>query len=261
MTTEVPPPAGKGIIPVGRTAIESYRFVFINLDRFLALAWAPMAVNVATHAVILAVMGAGAEAMEFSPARFVETTLISLPSYAMYVLFAVRWHRLYLLEERHGVFTEVFAVRNWRFLGYVLLLSLATDVPELILGPSGWPVSMVVSFVFLRFSLVLPSAAVDRPVGLGEAWRKMRGYIVPYFAIFILIAIPAIIFAGILAAVVFSGMFAGGPQIVFERAMVHGGVTAIFTFFFTAAAITVLSKFYRHIIGVETGEGGVTAGP
>ena len=266
MTTEVPPLAGKGIIPVGRTAIDSYRFVFINLDRFLALAWAPMAVNVATHAVILAVMGAGAEAMEFSPARFVETTLISLPSYAMYVLFAVRWHRLYLLEERHGVFTEVFAARNWRFLGYFLLLSLAPGVPKLIFGPSGWPIVMVLYFVFLRFSLVLPSAAVDRPLGFGEAWRKMRGYLVPYFAIFILIAIPIIIVAVILAAVVFSGMGAGGSEVAFERALVqrslvHSGVTAIFTFFFTAAGITVLSKLYRHIVGGETGEGGAAAGP
>ncbi len=261
MNTEVPPPAGRGIIPVGRTAIESYRFVFINLDRFLALAWAPMAVSVATHAVILAVLGAGTEAMEFNPARLVETTLISLPSYAMYVLFAVRWHRFYLLEERHGLFTEVFAVRNWRFLGYVLLLTLAPGVPKLIFGPSGWPVVMVLYFVFLRFSLVLPSAAVDRPLGLGEAWRKMRGYIVPYVAIFILIAIPAIVVAVILAVVVFSGMFAGGHEVVFERVMVHRGVTAIFTFFFTAAGITVLSKFYRHIVGDERGEGGAVVGP
>ncbi len=248
MTTQTPPSAGRGIIPVGRTAIESYRFVFINLDRFLALGWAPLAVNVATQAVILAVMGAGTEAMEFGPARFVETTLISLPSYAMYVLFAVRWHRFYLLDERHGLFTEVLAVRNWRFLGYVLLLNLAPGVPKLIFGPSGWPVVMVLYFVFLRFSLVLPSAAVDRPLGLGAAGRIMRGYIVPYVAIVILIAIPAIIVAGILAAVVFSGMFAGGHEVVFERAVVHSGVTVIFTFLFTAAGITVLSKFYRHIV-------------
>ncbi len=261
MTTQVPPPAGRGIIPVGRTAIESYRFVFINLDRFVALAWAPMAVSVATHAVILAVLGAGTEAMEFNPARLVETTLISLPSYAMYVLFAVRWHRFYLLEERHGVFTEVLAVRNWRFLGYVLLLSLAPDVPKWIFGPSGWPVVMVLYFVFLRFSMVLPSTAVDRPLGLGEAWRKMRGYIVPYVAISILIAIPVGIVSVIVAVVVFSGMFAGGPEVVFERAVVHSGATAIFTFFFTAAGITVLSKFYRHIVGGETVEDGAAADP
>jgi hypothetical protein len=179
----------------------------------------------------------------------------------MYVLFAVRWHRLYLLEERHGVFTEVFAARNWRFLGYFLLLSLAPGVPEWIFGPSGWPIVIVLYFVFLRFSLVLPSAAVDRPLGLGEAWRKMRGYLVPYFAIFILIAIPIIIVAGFFAVVVFSGMGAGGSEVAFERALVQrslvlSGVTAIFTLFFTAVGITVLSKFYRHIVGMEAPGGG-----
>ena len=103
--------------------------------------------------------------------------------------------------------------------------------------------------------------AVDRPLGLGEAWRKMRSYLVPYFAIFILIAIPIIIVSGILAMVVFSGMSAGGPEVAFERALVHSGVTAIFTFFFTAAGITVLSKLYRHIVGDERGEGGAAGGP
>ena len=268
MTTQVPPPAGRGIIPVGRTAIESYRFVFINLDRLVALGWAPMVVIVATHAVSLSVMGAGmgagTEVMEFSLARFVATKLISLPSYAMYVLFAVRWHRFYLLDERHGVFTEVLTGRNWRFLGYVLLLTLAPGVPNLIFGPSGWPVVMVLYFLFLRFSLVLPSAAVDQPLRLGEAWRKMRGYIVPYVAIVILIATPAIIVSGFFAVVVFSGMFAGGSQVVFERIVVYNGVTAIFTFLFTAAGITGLSKFYRHIVDMEAPEGGesdAAAGP
>ncbi len=261
MKTQVPPPAGRGIIPVGRTAVESYRFVFANLDRFVALGWAPLVVIVATDAVILAVMGAGTEVLNFSLAIYVETTLISLPGYAMYVLFAVRWHRFYLLDERHGVFTEVFAVRNWRFLGYVLLLSLAPDVPKLIFGPSGWAVVMVLYFVFLRFSMVLPSTAVDRPLGLGEAWRKMRGYIVPYVAIFILIAIPAGIVSGILAVFVFSGMSVGGPEVAFDRVVVHSGVTSIFTFFFTAAGITVLSKLYRHIIGIESGAGGTVVDP
>ena len=262
MTTEVPSPAGKGIIPVGRTAIESYRFVFINLDRFLALGWAPMMAIVATNAVILAIMGAGPESMEFSLARFVAIKLISLPSYAMYVLFAVRWHRFYLLEERHGVFTEVIAVRNWRFLGYLLLLTLAPGVPNLIFGPSGWPIVLVLYFIFLRFSLVLPSAAVDRPLGLGEAWRNMRGYIVPYFAVFILISIPAGIVSGIVSMVVFSGMSAGGYEVAFERAVVHSGITAIFTFLFTAAGITGLSNFYRHIIGMNApGKGGPTTVP
>ncbi len=41
--------------------------------------------------------------------------------------------------------------------------------------------------------------------------------------------------------------------------VVHRGATAIYTFFFTAAGITVLSKFYRHIVGGETGEGGPAA--
>ncbi len=259
-----PPPAGRGIIPVGQTAIESYRFVFGNLDRFVALGWAPVLVNVATQAAILTVMVAGTEAMEFSLARFAESTLLSLPSYAMYVLFAVRWHRLYLLKERSSLFAEAFAARNWLFLGYVLLLDLAPDVPQLFLGPAGGPVVVVLYLVFLRFSLVLPSLAVDRPLGLGEAWRQIRGYFFPYVAVLLLIMIPVIVVAMFIAMLLpslFQVMPVGEPQVALDRVVVLSAVTAINAFFATAAGITVLSKFYRQIVGGETGEGGPVAGP
>ena len=55
-------------------------------------------------------------------------------------------------------------------------------------------------------------------------------------------------------------MTVGGPQAAFDRVVVHSGGTAVYTFFFTAAGITVLSKFYRHIVGAERGEGGAVVG-
>ena len=59
----------------------------------------------------------GAETLQNSPAQVLATVLISAVYYAMYVVFAVRWHRFYLLDERRSVFSEILAARNWRFLG------------------------------------------------------------------------------------------------------------------------------------------------
>ena len=49
MTTEVPPPAGRGKVPVWRTAIGSYGFVFGNLDRFFALGWLLLVITFAVN--------------------------------------------------------------------------------------------------------------------------------------------------------------------------------------------------------------------
>ena len=135
MTTQVPPSAGRGKVPVWRTAIGSYGFVFSNLGRFFALGWLLLVIAVAAQIISVLAMGEpsgwGAETLRLSPAYVVATVLISVVYYAMFLAFAVRWHRFYLLDERESVFSEILAPRNWRFLGYILLLVLAPFLPML----------------------------------------------------------------------------------------------------------------------------------
>jgi hypothetical protein len=296
MTTQVPPSAGRGKVPLWRTAIDSYGFVFGNLDRFLALGWILLLIAAAVQIVGALVMGErlgwGAETLQVSPAYVAVNILFSIIFYAMFLFFAVRWHRFYLLDERESVFSEILAARNWRFLGYILLLALAPFLPMVIgmiigLGAAisgaglpqeetvagllatfvlfAWLATFVLFFVFLRFSLVLPAAAVDRPIGLGEAWRNMRGNTWRYIGAIILVAIPIIIVILILMALfvpfLFAGMHGGGPRPPMTFLVVWNLVNMIFTFFGTAVGITVLSTFYRHIVGVDAPGGGATAGP
>ena len=292
MTTEVPPPAGRGKVPVGRTAIESYRFVFINLDRFLELGWLPIvaafAVNMASG--VLANVDPREAASVADWVTYI--TLIAI-SWAIYAVFAVRWHRFFLLDERESVFSEVFVARNWRFLGYMLLLSFVPMFPMMIGGLVGFGDSLpeagpqaietfnwtliilfglyilgapILFFVLFRFSLVLPATAVDRPLTLGEAWRNMRDHTWRFIGCFFLVGIPPVILMLILLAIfgmslVGGGTTGGAPEpathlLVTARPTIgvlvaSNAVMTIVGFFATAAAVTVLSKFYRHIVGMD----------
>ncbi len=135
MTTAGTPQLTARKVPVWRTAVASYRFVFANLGRFLALGWLLMVVAAAPQIIATLAMGEpsgwGAETLQDSPAHVLATVLITVVYYAMYPVFAVRWHRFFLLDERKSVFSEILAARNWRFLGYILLLVLAPFLPFL----------------------------------------------------------------------------------------------------------------------------------
>ena len=271
MTTQVPPPAGRGIIPVGRTAVDSFRFVFANLDRFFALGWLPLVIAFAasmTSGFLTEVDGGESRSL----ADWVAYVALSAAYWAMYAVFAVRWHRFYLLDERESVFSEFLAARNWRFLGYTLLLTFAPMVPMWVIVLISGFVSILPSiaasillFVMFRFSLVLPGTAVDRPLGLGEAWHKMLGHTWRFIGAFFLVAIPAMFLTWIVSAILgqslSGGITSGEPESMADVSVVTNAAIAIIGFLWTAAGITVLSKFYRHIVGMDAPEGGAAAGP
>ena len=285
------PPGTARKVPVWRTALESYGFVFANLGRFLALGWLLLVIAAAPQIIGALAMGESSvwetETLGDSPAHDLATVLKSLVSFAIDLVFAVRWHRFFLLNERKSVFSDILAARNWRFMNYILLLVLVPLLPMLIvliiglaaalsgarLPPDGMEAGLPATiflfafyatyplfFVFLRFSLVLPAAAVDRPIDLGESWRRLGGNTWRYIGAIILVVIPAIIVGLILMALFVPFRIASlpgggqGPSVTFI--VVWNLAIIIFTFFATAVGITVLSKFYRHIVGMDAPEGG-----
>ena len=286
MTTEVPPPAGRGKVPVWRTAIGSYGFVFGNLGRFFALGWLLFMINFAATMASGFVFNVGARE-EASVADWVNYIALSAISWAMYAVFAVRWHRFFLLNERESVFSDVLGARNWRFLGYTVLLSFAPVLPIIFLGLIGFgdfpleaePQAMeainwtpiilfglymlalpIIIFVLFRFFLVLPATAVDRPLTLGEAWRNMRGNTWRFIGATLLIGIPLMIAVSIQAMFAAFSQVAsatgGAPEPTIGDLVATNAVMAIIGFLLVAAGITVLSTFYRHIVGMDAPWGG-----
>ena len=291
MTTEIPPSAGRGKVPVWRTAIGSYGFVFSNLGRFIALGWLLLVITFAVNMAsgILVDVGTGEEASVADWVNFIALTAIS---WAMHAVFAVRWHRFFLLNERESVFSDVLGARNWRFLGYTVLLSFAPVLPIIFLGLIGFgdfplepgPQAMeainwtliilfglymlalpIIVFVLFRFFLVLPAIAVDRRLTLGEAWGNMRGNTWRFIGASFLVGIPLIIAVSIQATFAAFSQVAsatgGAPEPTIGALVATNAVMAIIGFLLIAAGITVLSKFYRHIVGMEAPGGGAAAGP
>ena len=264
MSTGGQPLGAAGKVPALDTAIDSYRFVFANLDRFFALGWLPLLITFAAYmgSDVLDDVGGGENA---SVADWVAYAALEAVSLAVYAVFAVRWHRFFLHDDRESVFSEIFSARDWRFIGYTLLLFYSPLVPMLApLLISGF-VSVLISiagfvllFVMTRFSLVLPGTAVDRPLGLGEAWHKMLGHTWRFIRAFLLVLIPSVIPSVILAWIVYqsTGTTNDAPEPTIGVLVATNVVLAIVGFFATAAGITVLSKFYRHIVGMDAPGGG-----
>ena len=270
MSTGGQPPDTAGKVPVLDTVVESYRFVFINLDRFLALGWLPLLITFAVYMAsdILADVGSGKNGFV---ADWASDIVLEAGSLAMYAVFAVRWHRFFLLGEHESVFIGIFSPRDWRFLGYAALLTWTPFVPmwvyllisEFVSGLFSIAASILL-FVMFRFSLVLPGTAVDRPLGLGEAWRNLRGNTWRFIGASFLVVIPYVIPVWIVLKIFdlsqFTGTTNGTPEPTIGVLVATNAVWAIVGFFATAAGITVLSKFYRHIVGGGTGEGGAAGG-
>ncbi len=294
MTTHDTPSAGRGKVPVWRTAIDSYGFVFGNLDRFLALGWLLLVITFAMYMASSFLFKIGAREAA-SVADWVTYVALSASSWAMYAVFSVRWHRFFLLDERESVFSEILVARNWRFLGYTVLLTFAPMVPMFVIsfanfgdfppvaGPQSietidWTLitinwTLIILFglsilampilviVLFRFFLVLPATAVDRTLAFGEAWRNMRGNAWRFIGCLFLVAIPSLIFIWGLFAVFGQSLFGGGmtggaPELTIGVRVVMNAVMVIIGFFITAVGITVLSTFYRHIVGMDAPGGG-----
>ncbi len=283
------PPGTAGKVPFLDTAVDSFRFVFSNLGRFFALGWLPLVIDIAFSMTsgFLTETGSGESR---SLTDWVTYIVLLAAPIAMYVLFAVRWHRFFLLEERESVFSEIFAARDWRFifatrdwrfLGYTTLLFYLPFVLVLIVFVVGfetfffWALpgigrlastetlllilmglyalaAATLLNILLRFSLVLPATAIDRPLTLGKAWDKMRGNSWRFIG----------------AAWLGPGMVMIIEEYYFRPSTRpvggYGSQFAIDVIVFsaladllaTAVGITVLSKFYRHIVGMEAPGGG-----
>ena len=295
------PPGTAGKLPVWRTAMESYGFVFGNLGRFVVLACVPVLIVFGTELAVHLI---------HSPLAGWMFTLVSLAAWAVFV---VRWHRLVLLEDRGGAFRAVLALRNLRVFAYALFwflilmfafpiylgmafylldllpypattVDLPGTIPELtarpLVGSEAWLVatiilapSIILAFLALRFTLVLPSAAVDRPMSIVDAWHELSGNSWHYIGTIIIVMVLPSIIVGSLVSLYWSGLTTStihvlGTELPVEVRTPINLKNGIFAFSMTvidallvAVGVTVLSTFYRHIIGGESGEGGAVVGP
>ncbi len=267
----------------------AYRFVGGHLRDCLVLAAVPM---LAATAVLLAVtflVAGGAGAGEMTPMRGATFTSVFLLGLAgglaqivLYVMFAVAWHRHYLVGEDAAT---PFAIlrwrrRHWRFALKGVLLVILFFVIMMIVslialpmlggllshaGPNGGPMAGFFTFALLfnvvvglavyyfgsRFLLAFPAAAVDdTTVGLSASWDLTDGNSLRFFAALILVAGPFMLLE-------YLGAYLGVA--LFGRALFSPSLAAILivvqqALYFIAIALTTTaaSITYRTLKELDT---------
>ena len=167
---------------------------------------------------------------------------------------AVAWHRYILLEEYPGVLP---AINDRPILGYIgktllltLLLMLVMVPVMLLLGGlfatltqggslvTGLIVSgvlgILVSYFWLRWALVLPSTAVNKPMGIRESWAATANYTRTILGVAVLLMVLNLLL-GLIA-------------LPFGASIVAVVISYAVNWFTLMVGLSVLTTLYGHIV-------------
>ncbi|NRG17026.1 hypothetical protein HPQ64_04940 [Rhizobiales bacterium] len=175
----------------------TFKALYYNFDVFVRLCWAWFLILIALMSAVMAFIGSKGDP-ELTSAALIVVILFGLVANAS---IAVSWHRCLLLDETPGITHLKIGAREWAYLGRTVLVGVISFALMFAVGftvhsfsaAARGAISDPMSFLailtaaaviflivpaVLRLSLILPAGAVDRPLGLGEAWRmsKSLGY-------------------------------------------------------------------------------------
>jgi len=193
-----------------RTVGAALRYMVENRRDLLMIATPPViALAIIETLVRLAAPdSAGAplpdEAMQMDPAALTATVALLLLNLVFYVMFAVAWHRKYLLPQES---VTVAGALKWRREKTLFLLRaiaifalsavglvLVVLISQMLAGGSnagatvgGALAALAFTVAFARLSLVLPAMAVGREdFRIADAWRASKGNALGMFLILLL---------------------------------------------------------------------------
>lgn len=113
---------------------------------------------------------------------------VGLASFLMFATYAVRIHRVMLLDDPAGARAPLTG-RDWRYLGWTFaLLAIGNTLYRLLHGlvplnavspvlyyTSALVMSVPGLYIWARLCLLLPSTALDQKIRLRDAWRLTEG--------------------------------------------------------------------------------------
>ena len=264
------------------TAGATYRFVGSHLRDCVVMAIVPI---LFASAVLLAILlfipepGTGFPGPAMFKATFVVTLASWLVQTLLYVMFAVAWHRHYLLE---GQPTGPFAIltwqrRHWRFafkgvivgvafliVGFLVLL-VAMPVLQTLIARIGsmsvffaaaiainFAISAILYYLMSRFLLAFPAASVDdETVGLGASWDLTGGHSLQFFLALLLVVGPFLLLqylASYAGALIFGpAMLAPSPSFLVPTILIQ----QVLAFVAIALATTAASITYRQLKAID----------
>jgi hypothetical protein len=116
-----------------------------------------------------------------------------------------------------------------------------------------------ISLAVARVSLLFPAAAYGTPLGLGAAWRAMRGNSWRLVGANVMAMMPIVLFLNLLVSVLAGAHLvspeelAGDPPL--GLTLLEGVITAVLSLIMAALGASILSEFYRRIMRVGANGG------
>ena len=265
-------------VPVVEVVFAAFRSVFGRIGLVLELGWLPLLIMLAALLLpdlalrYLVPGGPASASTDFDIGELIQEMIIVLCLSA----FALRWYRQMLAADPRVLARRVFAGVWVRFMAYavslgVLVGGLTTAVvltipaadddgatavaARTLVGVAATAISLAVA----RVSLLFPAAAYGTPLGLGAAWRAMRGNSWRLVGANVMAMMPIVLFLNLLVSVLAGAHLvspeelAGDPPL--GLTLLEGVVTAVLSLIMAALGASILSEFYRRIMRVGANGG------
>ncbi len=260
------PPTGQSL-PILDILGEAWRLLLNQPGAWFRAMIVPLAIELTVTIAFLSLYGPQLAAMALgSPGQVEGATLVRMLGMQLclliaYVLFAVSWHRFALLGpgEAPRPLPSVQG-RHVRFLlttvGLSLLIGLLVAIPLFVVAALNIRsvlvlVGVAILFVvlFVRWQLVFPAIAIERPLSFGAAWQATRGNGLRLFWIFLLAVLPPAVVSYGLGEVFANaqGMFVMSGQLTLQAALGYL-LSGLLGYAMIALLVAVVSGAYRRLV-------------
>jgi len=263
------PPATSRPLPVLALAGESLQLLLRQPVAFLAALAVPLLIELLSVWAFWSTYGP--EMVRFTAsggADFGQPGLFMLRMFGLllvlliaYSLFAVAWHRFALLGpgQAPGLVPAVHG-RHVRFLlvtyGVSLLIGLLAFALVFLLQAARVQsqivfvlIGLALALIFVRWQLAFPAIAIDRPLGLGGAWRASRGQTLRLFWLFLLMVVPPAALRWVVDGMFEQdlGLFIVTGEIT-PRAGIGLAISAVIGYAMLALLVGAVSGAYRTLV-------------
>lgn len=255
----------------GKIVEHSFRLLFRNLGDALKISVGPYLIAIVLSAIVLPVMAVpldtallalregGQHQVPGGPLALLGFLLVILIILFVSGWVAVSWHRFVLREEYPAILPSLSGRPIWPYVGKTLLLAIVILIISIPLGlvmgfamvpfvrdPTsagaqimGFGIGLILgtllSWLWLRWGLILPSTAVERPMTMSESWNATKPLSGPIFtAVLILIALNLVV-----SLVV--GMLLGDNIVTAIIGLVVNWISLMI-------GISILTTLYGHIV-------------
>lgn len=195
----------------GNLVVHAVKTLFYDVWATARLTLLPMVVGygIATIVVYLLAGDSFFALMDSATDVPTQTGISFLLAYVVVLLAfcwaAIGWHRFVLLDEQPGAFLPKFSGPSFGFYVWavfrLVLASICLLIPILLItlalagiGSLIQPVMLIVIVamytIILRFSLILPGAAIGKPMSLMQSWNVTKGH----FATIFVVAVLSVVF-------------------------------------------------------------------